>query len=174
VFPNNVNLKLHSEEASMGYQVKLEGFESQTIEAELDGIFSGPKLLVNGRPALKGKKRGQMTLQRDDGREVIATWKPQSLGFDLPQLVMDGQTVQLVEPLKWYQLLWSALPLLLIFFGGAIGGATGAIAAVINTRIFRYSNLNVVLQFIITGVVSVLAGVVYLVVASLFLRAVGG
>jgi hypothetical protein len=156
----------------MNYPVKLQGFEGQTIEAQPSGFFVGPKLLVNGRPAPNGKKRGQMTLRRDDGREVVATWKPQSLGFDVPSLVVDGQTIQLVEPLKWYQLLWSALPLLLIFGGGALGGLTGAIAAILNTRIFR-SNLNTLLQFLVTGGISILAVVVYVVLAILVASLLG-
>lgn len=155
----------------MNYPVNLLGFEGQTIEVQSAGFFAGPKLLVNGKPAAKGKKRGEMVLQRNDGREVIATWKPQMLGFDMSQLVVDGQAIQLAEPLKWYQLLWSGLPLLLIFGGGALGGATGAIAMFINTGIFR-SNMNGLVKFLITGGISILAGVVYFVVASLLFSAI--
>jgi hypothetical protein len=156
----------------MNYPIKLQGFEGQTIEVQ-SSFIAGPKLLVNGRPAPNGKKRGQMLLQRDDGLQVVATWKPQVLGLDIPQLTVDGQAVQVVEPLKWYQLLWSALPILLVFGGGAIGGAIGAVAAVINTRIFR-SDSDAWFQYAVTAGISILAVLLYLFVGTLVLRALGG
>jgi hypothetical protein len=71
------------------------------LEVLAPGFFSGPRLLVDGEPAPKGPKRGQMLLRRDDGSQVIATWKPRFL--DLTQLVVDGQALNIIEPLKWYE-----------------------------------------------------------------------
>ena len=150
----------------MGYETRIEGFEGQNIEVQV-GFWLGPKLLVNGEPAPKGKKSGEMLLQRNDGRQVIATWKPQFGGFDIPQLVVDGKATNLVEPLKWYEWIWGGLPLLLIFFGGAIGGACGAVGFMINTKIFR-TEADGLLKYLITGVVSFVTVVVYLIVALIF------
>ena len=156
----------------MGYETRIEGFEGQNIEVQVS-FWSGPKLLVNGEPAPKGSKRGEMLLQRNDGRQVIATWKPQLGGFDVPQLVVDGKATNLVEPLKWYEMVWSGLPLVLIFLGGAIGGACGAVAFVINSKIFR-SESDGLLKYLITGVVSFAAVVVYLIAAVLFRMLLNG
>ena len=89
----------------MSYTAKIEGLENQNIEAKVS-FWSGPKLLVNGEPAPKGTRRGEMVLQRNDGKQVTARWKTQFLGLDVPQLTVDGKTVYLVEPLKWYQWAW--------------------------------------------------------------------
>lgn len=156
----------------MNYPVKIEGFEGQTIEVQPAGFFSSQKLLVNGQPASSGKKRGEMVLRRNDGQEVIATWKPQFAGFDIPQLVVEGKTIQVIEPLKWYEWVWSALPVMLIFIGGALGGITGVIGLTINAKVFR-SDLNGFVKFVATGVISLLAVVVYFVAAVLFLSAIG-
>ena len=153
----------------MNYQIHPEGFEGQRVEVQSPGFFAGVKLLINGQPAPKGKKRGEMALRRDDGQVVIAKWKPSAMGLDMPQLVIDGNTIPVVEPLKWYQLLWSVLPLVLIFGGGALGGITGAVAMVINLKVMR-ADMQGVLKYLLTGAISVFALVVYLVLA-LWLRA---
>ena len=65
-------------------------------------------------------------------------WKPQVVGLDLPQLIVDGQTIHVAEPLKWYVWVWSGLPIMLIFIGGAIGALAGIIGFSINTNIFAH------------------------------------
>jgi hypothetical protein len=156
----------------MNYPINIEGFEGQTLEMKPSGLWAGPQLLVNGQPAAKGPKRGQMLLRRNDGREVIATWKPQFMGLDVPRLDVDGKHVTVVEPLKWYAWVWSGLPILLIFVGGALGALAGIVAFGINTQIFR-SSRNTGLKFILTAVVSLLAVAVYLALAALLMSAVG-
>ena len=150
----------------MNYIAKIEGLENQNIEAKVS-FWSGPKLLVNGEPAHKGTKRGEMVLQRNDGKQVSVTWKPQFLGLDIPQLVVDGKTINLVEPLKWYQWLWGGWPAMLLFVGGALGGITGMIAVVINAKVFR-TEMSGVLKYMVSGVVSMLAVVAYFIAALLF------
>jgi len=165
----NIN---HTGETHMNYALNLEGFEGQLLEVKPTGFFSGPQLLINGQSAAKGPKRGQMLLQRSDGRAVVAQWKPQVLGLDVPQLEVDGKQVNVVEPLKWYEWVWGGLPLLLIFLGGALGGIVGFVAFRINTQIFR-STSSMVLKFILTAGVSVLAVVIFLILVTLFSIALG-
>ena len=150
----------------MSYTAKIEGFESQNVEAQVS-FWSAPKLLVNGAIAQKGSKRGQMLLQRDDGKQVIASWKPQFLGLDVPQLIVDGKTINLAAPLKWYQWIWGGWPVLLLAIGGALGAITGVIAVAINTKIFR-AEMNKALKYIVSGAVSFLAVVAYFVAAIIF------
>lgn len=155
----------------MSYRPTIEGFEGQDIEVTTS-IWTGPKLLVNGEAARKGSKRGQMLLKRNDGREVVVTWKQQLLGLDAPQLVVDGKSTKLVEPLKWYELVWSGLPILLLFVGGAIGGIAGVIGFTVNTKVFR-ANLQPILKYVVAAGVSVLAVVGYMVAAVAFTLLVG-
>ena len=147
----------------MGYTANIEGFEGQNIEVII-GFWAGPKLLVNGEPAQKGSKRGEMVLQRNDGKQVIATWKPQALGLDVPQLSVDGKAVTLVEPLKWYQWVWGGWPVVLLFIGGALGALAGMIGFSINAKVFR-SEMSDVLKYVVTGIVSVLAVAAYFIAA---------
>ncbi|MEM7335015.1 MAG: hypothetical protein AAF490_23260 [Chloroflexota bacterium] len=153
----------------MQYPISINGFESQNIVVESAGMMSGPKLLVNGQPASAGPKRGQFSLRRDDGSEVVASWKA-GLGTmgGVPQLVVGDEVITVTEPLKWYEIVWSALPMALIILGGLIGGLVGAAAFAANSRIFQ-SEQSGAMKFIITGGITAVAFVVYLIVSSLVL-----
>lgn len=135
----------------MKYMVDIPGFEGQTIEVESRGMLSGAKLRVNGKLASKGEKRGEMLLQRNDGREVITKFQPAFL--DVPRLEVDGQTIQVTEPLKWYEWVWNGIPLLIVFLGGMIPALIGFAAFSINTTLFR-SQKNALAKYGLTALVS--------------------
>ena len=155
----------------MSYEVNIEGFEGQNIEVNVS-FWTGPKLLVNGEPAQKGNKRGELILQRNDGKQVVASWKPQVLGLDVPQLIVDGKITNLVEPLKWYKLVWGGLPALLVFLGGALGAIAGMIGFSINTKIFR-TEMNDISKYLASGVISVLSVIAYFIAALIFSMLIG-
>ena len=155
----------------MNYTANIEGFEGQNIEVKM-GFWAGPKLLVNGEPAPKGNKRGEMTLERNDGKDATAKWKQQALGLDVPQLIVDEDVITLVEPLKWFQLVWGGLPILLVFMGGLLGGLTGFIGFSANTKIFR-TDMNDVVKYLATGAVSVLTVVAYFIATTIFSLMIG-
>jgi len=135
------------------YPISLDGFEDQTLEIQPGGLFSGPKVFVNHQPAPRGKAR-EILLRRNDGTSVVARLKPSVFGLDVPQLVVDGKTIRAVDPLKWYVWVWIALPILLLFVGGALGGIVGALGLTTNARIVR-SKMNGLAKFALTAAVSV-------------------
>jgi hypothetical protein len=69
--------------------------------------------------------------------------------------------------LAWYEQIWIALPIALVGFGGAIGGACGGAAWVVNKTVFKKLE-NPVLKYLVTGIISASAVIVWLVVASFF------
>ncbi len=156
----------------MKYHIELEGFEGQNIEVKLPSFFSGAKLFVNGEPAPKGPKRGQMILRRNDGTDIIAIWKPNVLGFDIPSLIVGDEVIHVVDPLKWHELVWSGLPLLLVLRGGALGAIAGVIAFNANMKVFR-SDRNTAVKYLLTAGISILAVIVYLVAAILLFSLIG-
>lgn len=150
--------------------VKVAGFENQKIEVKPSGFASTAKLFVNGLEAVKGKKRGQMLLRQDDGTEVIAKWKGNFL--DVPKLEVNGQIYHIDKPIKWYQWIWGGWPIMMIFFGGALGGICGAIALSVNLKIYRAEDIHPVLQYFITAVISVTSIFIYAILALLFSQAI--
>lgn len=156
----------------MRYPITLKGFEGQTIEIQTAGLWSGPKLLVNGQPAAKGAKRGQVILTNNSGQEVVATWQPRFLGLDVPALVVNEKIIEVTKPLPWYAWLWSGLPIVLLVTGGVLGVIIGIAAFTVNAGIFR-STRSTPVKFLLTTLVSLLAGAVYLVLAMLASTALG-
>ncbi len=155
----------------MRYPVNLAGISGHRIEVELAGAFRGPRILVDGQPAPKGKKRGQFLLRGNDGRESVAELKT-ILVDPVPQVLWNGGKITLAEPLEWYQWVWSAVPIILVFLGGAIGGAVGFVGATLNVQILR-SDMSGLLRYGGTALISVGAFVTYAVFALLFRALIG-
>jgi hypothetical protein len=93
--------------------------------------------------------------------------------LDVPQLVVEGNVISLVEPLKWYHWAWGGLPIVLVFVGGALGGIAGFTAFAVNSRIFR-ADLGGFEKFALTGIVSLVAGLVYFIGAMLLTMLIRG
>jgi len=148
----------------MKYQINLKGFEGQTIEVKSPGLLTGPKLFVNGEPAVRGAKRGQMVLHRNDGKDVNVQFK----GFflDVPDLVVDDEIVQVVEPLTWYEWVWNCLPLLIVIGGGIIPLLIAFVAISLNLSLYRRGQSSLA-KYGLTALVSVGALVLFLVLSLL-------
>ena len=116
------------------YPVELEGCEGLTlVESSWKSPFT---LLVNGVPATAGSGKRSYQLRRADGSEItvqLLMWPP----FDVPRLQIGNTTVRAVPALDVLQWTMICIPLVLVFLGGALGGALGAVAALINARIAR-------------------------------------
>lgn len=150
----------------MQYPLTVPGFEDHQLAFETGGFWSGAKLLVDGEPAPKGPKRGQFVLHRLDGSEAIAQLRTTNPLDPVPQVVIDGQSFPVTEPLKWYQWLWGGLPFVLVIIGGALGGLFGGAALVINGQVFR-SNLKGVAKYFLSGLVSLGTVIAFFVAATL-------
>jgi len=151
----------------MKYGLNVPGFENRQLIVDAGGFWSGAKLLIDGKPANKGPKRGQLLLRTNDGTEVIAQFKMTHFIDPIPQVIINGDKYVVAPTLKWYQWLWSGLPLTMIFMGGFLGGLTGAMALVLNSRIFR-SNYSNVKKYALSGLVTVCAAGVFLTAVTLF------
>ena len=151
----------------MDIPVTLPGMEGQNIAIRTAGTFAGPKLLVNGQPAQK--QNGAFNLRSNSGSTMAVKFKARLLD-PIPNLVVGGQTIQIAPALAWYQYLWMTIPILLVFMGGAIGGFCGGAAAFMSGQIFR-SNRNEMTKYVLTGMISLSAFVVYFVLAATLLAA---
>ena len=146
----------------MSYPITLEGFEDQTVEVVAPGLLSSPKLLLNGQPAPKGPGYSQMTLSRSDGNSVIATWKPQMMGFDVPQLVVAGKTIRVVKPLAWYEWGWCLVTVLVLCGYGWLGAVLAVVVFFFDLKLFR-TGLHPALKYLaVAGLSGFFVGAYYL------------
>jgi hypothetical protein len=88
----------------------------------------------------------------------------------IPNLIVGGETIQIMPPLAWYQYIWMSIPMILLFLGGAIGGLCGGLAAGFSSRIFR-SDRSQGMKYALTGLISIGAFVAYFVVVGTILTA---
>ncbi len=157
----------------MRIPLQLEGFGKQKVEYEAPGLITGGHLLINGKAAPQGEKPGTLTLKRPDGKTIQAMFKPRLLGLDLPDLVVDGKTLTLTEPMSVISAVWSAAPLVLIVIGGLLGGLVGAVAVWINLYVFR-TRMNKVLKYAATAGICIGAALLYAVLYIMTLPVLRG
>ncbi|MBN1304466.1 MAG: hypothetical protein JXA13_08525 [Anaerolineales bacterium] len=154
----------------MKFNVKIKGFENQTVEVLTDRFFTRTKLFINGEEAPKGAKRGEILLRRKNGKEISARWIWQFP--DIPKLMVGEETIDIVAPMKWYEWGWCVLPVMLIWAGyGWRGYILGTILAVIgivlNLQIFR-RNSKFLSRYGLTMAVTLALSTIYSLVAAVF------
>ncbi len=157
----------------MQIPVNARGFENRGLMVDTGNFWSSPVLMIDNMPAPKGAKRGQYLLRRNDGVEATAYWSKTNFLDSVPQIVIDGETFTLAEPLKWYHWVWMGLPVMLVFVGGALGAFIGLMAVALNSRVFR-SEQRGILKYVFTGIVSAVAIGIYAVAAIALAQAIRG
>jgi len=136
------------------------GFEGQQLVVKTPGFFRGAQLLLNGTPVKRQK--GVYTVKNNSGADVPV--KLRALFDPIPKVTIGEDVVQLARPLTWYEYAWMGLPIVLVFFGGALGGGIGAFAFYTSCKIFRSAQSNFA-KYGLTGLVSVGAVAIFLVLA---------
>jgi hypothetical protein len=147
----------------VAYSVEIEGFEGQNIDVRPPSFFAGAKLFVNGEPAPRGPKRGQMILRKNDGTEVIAAWEYNPMWLNPPILIVGKKMINIIEPLQWYDWMWIGLPLLIILIGGNIGAVVGVLGLHANTKIF-YSEASIFKKYVSAAGISIASAVIYFII----------
>lgn len=111
------------------------------------------------------KNRNKYALHDDNDNPVVVEVKP-SIIDTIPTVILDGEKIQLVPAIVWYQYIFILLPVLLILFGGAIGGVFGFVGATINSGIIR-SQVHPVLRYILTILVTFACYLTYLLLVGI-------
>jgi hypothetical protein len=146
----------------MDLPVKHEAFTRRPLTVRSAGFCRGPQLFCGGRE-VTGKKN-VYSLPDDHGTKPRITLKI-SYVDPVPKLQMDDeQPMALAGSIAWYEYLWTGLPLILVMFGGAIGGLLGVLAVWTNLGFFR-SERGPIAKYLLSGVVSSAATVTFLTIA---------
>jgi hypothetical protein len=117
--------------------VALPGLEGQTVVVRVPGLFSAPRLVVEGRPVSRRAGKDTYVLQTPEGATKTVVLE-RGLLDPVRRLRCDGVTVPLARPFGWGERLWLALPVVAFYLVGGIPGAfLGAGAAYVNARVFR-------------------------------------
>jgi hypothetical protein len=153
----------------MQIEIKHPAFKVQRLSVETASFFTGPKLLLHGVVA---KRNGRSYIvMSDTGQELVV--KVLHNFFDpIPKVKIGEETIELAKLLKWYEYVWIAIPMLLVFASGALGGFVGAGSAVVNGRIFR-SARGTLPRYGLAAVTTVAGTAVFFVLAVTIQIAIG-
>jgi hypothetical protein len=147
------------------YPINIAGFENKRTELEVSGLFGKTRILVNGVPAEKGIKRDEYILYSADGTRTSI--KLQGVFFDIiPRIIINGETFEILSPLRWYQYGFAGLSLILMIIGGGIGGILGMIGFITNIRILR-SSIPPPMRYLLILFMNVLVLFIYTLLASI-------
>lgn len=146
----------------MNFKFEHPRFQERQLEVQVSLLLGKPTVYYDGRE-LPGEE--PFRVGDDQGNEVEL--EVDTSGFDVaPKLVIDGEPHRLAPPLKWYEWGWAAVPAILIFAGGCIGGGIGGAAVVTNIIAFR-SWEDGAIRWLVTGAITIMAVVLTLMIATL-------
>ncbi len=149
----------------MSYRIEAPELAGHLVELR-HSVFS-EKIFLDGQPV--ARESGVYRIMTASG--TVSLILKQRFPDPIPNVEVNGRLVVLTPTLPLYVWLWAGLPMILIFVGGAIGGACGGFATIINARLFRSGRSGVVKVFL-SGLCSLAAFVAYLVIASLLYLAI--
>ena len=148
----------------MDIAVSYPAFNEQRLTVRAAGLFSGPRVILNGQPVLRTK--GVYIVRDDRGTDVAVRLKSNFID-PIPTVTIGDENVQIASALSWYEYVWVGIPILLVLVGGALGGGIGFLATYANSRIIR-SDHSLGARYVLTGLISICAIVVFLVAAVAF------
>ena len=129
------------------------------------------KLFMDGTEINQSKEKGKPFLIPTTTNEFLKAFPKQSFPDYVPTLEINGVKNQVAEKLKWFEYLIGGLPILLLFLGGAIGGAIGVAGAIINFNIFRQEGTSTSKYLKVIGIV-IGCFILYLLIAGLLYKLV--
>lgn len=153
----------------MKHIFQLPQFPNSNFEVQTS-IWTGKSTLIMDNEILeKADEKGKPFLIPINDAEFVKAFPISSFPDSISVLEINGEKIQILEKLEWYQYVIGGLPVLLLFVGGAIGGGIGAFGAATNFSIFRQEGSDISKYLKVVGVI-VGSYLLYLVVAGLFVQ----
>lgn len=124
------------------------------------------RLWCQGREVPRSAEKGKpFLIPVPNGTPVRVQIKGNGMDY-LPRIEVDGREVLLGRPLSPLEYAFGGIPLVLIFLGGAIGGASGAVGTMYNYRLLR-ATTSLPMRVLGVAGVTLLSLLVYVILAAL-------
>lgn len=144
-------------------------FSESNLALETSMLTGRVKLWKDGEQYIRSSDHGRPFHILADNGELYQIYPKRSFFEPVPSLEINGITYDIVEKLPWYKYALAFVPMILIFIGGGLGGAIGAVGSTFNLEMFRRDLPQGIQYFAVIGI-SVLAYITYLVLGTLILR----
>lgn len=139
--------------------------ELDGLELEVDkSMWTGrTKVFINGSELSRQEQGKYYEIMSNDG--TVRKLKIKGASFDgVPKVYIDDREIQMARKLSTLEYIVSAIPMILLIVGGALGGVFGAIALMANFRAMR-SNMSKLSKALVVIASTIAAGVLYVVCA---------
>lgn len=137
----------------MKHTFTLANFPGSNFEIETS-IWTGKSKLTKDNVSIEqSNESGKPFLIPDRTGNIVKAFPKKSLPDFGPSLEINGVKNHIFKKLEWYQYTLGALPILMLFFGGAIGGGIGGVATMINFNIFREEGSEPLKYLKVVGVI---------------------
>ena len=151
----------------MEWRFALPGSATASCRLEKSFWLGRVRLWFQGREVSRSKEKGKpFLISGPTGTQTRVHVKGNGLDY-LPRVEVDGLPLLLGRPLSTLEYALGGIPFLLMFVGGAIGGASGAAGAMYNYRLLR-ANTSLPMKVLGIAAVTALSFLAYLVLAALF------
>jgi hypothetical protein len=151
-------------EIDLDFPIEPVGFEKRNLLIK-PSYWTAPKVFLDGKRLISFRKK-LFSRTRDYnavsnfGKNVVLRVKYRP--FDMvPNLYIDGQEFQIARPLTKWEYFWICLPIILMFWGGAIGGLIGGVATYSNSILIRKLK-NIFLRYLFTGGTTFMAFTIFI------------
>ena len=145
----------------MRQEFSLPEFPSSTFEIETSMWTGKSKIWKDGELCERSSEKGKPFIILSESGELYRVYPKSSFPDVVPSLEINGIKHNIVEKLPWYQYALALLPMILIFIGGGLGGAIGAVSSMYNLQIFRTTDTSTT-KYLKVAAVSILAYMLYL------------
>lgn len=137
----------------MKHEFQLPDFPNSNFEIETSIWTGKSKLLKDNVQVEQSKEKGRPFLITNGTGELIKAFPKNSFPDFAPTIEINGIKNRIVKELKWYQYTLGALPILLLFIGGALGGILGTFSMITNFNIFRQEHSELSKYLKVFGIV---------------------
>lgn len=107
-------------------------FKGMNVAYEPGKLFGNEYIVVDGEK--HPFKNGKCTVKNKKGKDVDVRIKLKGI---IPKIVIEGRLHDAGDEIEIHEYLWTMLPILITFIGGALGFIIGFSACIINTNVFR-------------------------------------
>jgi len=151
----------------MRQEFTLPQFPSSSFEIETSIWTGKSKLWKDGELFERSSDQGKPFLIFSESGELYRIYPKPSFPDLIPSLEINGIKHTIVEKLPWHQYALALLPMILIFIGGGLGGAIGAVSSIYNIQIFRTEGSDILKYLKVIGI-TIFAYFSFLIISQLF------
>lgn len=140
----------------------------KNLKLIVNNLGGQARLYLDGTEILG--RRGTFDLSEELNVPCVVKLK-QQLHDIVPKVIVNGDSVEIEKPLKWYEYVWSGLGIGLLA-GGALGGVLAFLIFRVNNLIFR-SAKSITARYVVTLLLTALGYLLFLFIGGVVHALIG-